>query len=252
MCRPRMDRFRRLPLTANTLSVIKGGTGSGTVMGAGINCGADCVETAAAGTMFTLTATPSIDSSFAGWSGGCSGTGNCNVTLNSSTAVTAMFDKLPEAFLPNCQFPAGFTNQPGRNCRLVIGNGSSAHRHMQPKVRCHGTCRSARAGQHQQGALQHYRKLPGWHHQLLLQGLQRSSMDCFRLIGATQQNIGGTCTNIGGFWRVRRRIDLTWSRFLWQRAPIHLPGPMEKDDTGIGGSDAAWIDDLVLPPLAPV
>jgi len=40
----------------------------------------------------TLTATPSVDSAFAGWSGGgCTGTGLCVVTLTAATAVTATF-----------------------------------------------------------------------------------------------------------------------------------------------------------------
>ena len=40
----------------------------------------------------TLTATPATDgSAFAGWTGACSGTGNCTVTVNQSLQVTATF-----------------------------------------------------------------------------------------------------------------------------------------------------------------
>ncbi len=75
-----------------TLSVIKAGTGTGTVTSApaGIVCGADCSEQYPQSTEVTLTAAADAGSTFAGWSGGgCSGTGTCVVTLNSDTTVTA-------------------------------------------------------------------------------------------------------------------------------------------------------------------
>ena len=43
----------------------------------------------------TLTATPAAGSSFAGWSGACSGTGTCTVTVNAATTVTATFSVTP-------------------------------------------------------------------------------------------------------------------------------------------------------------
>ena len=39
----------------------------------------------------TLTATADGDSTFGGWSGACSGTGICTVTLNAGQSVTATF-----------------------------------------------------------------------------------------------------------------------------------------------------------------
>ncbi|MEO7091599.1 MAG: hypothetical protein ABI175_00020, partial [Polyangiales bacterium] len=78
-----------------TLTVGKIGTGTGTVTGTGIQCGVDCTETVASGTSIVLTATPSFAnatlSTFVGWSGACSGTGTCTVTLNGDTNVTANF-----------------------------------------------------------------------------------------------------------------------------------------------------------------
>jgi hypothetical protein len=82
------------PLTQHTLSVVRSGTGTGTVTSspAGINCGADCVEIYNYGTIVILTATPSGGSSFAGWSGGgCSGTGTCVTTVTAAATVTATF-----------------------------------------------------------------------------------------------------------------------------------------------------------------
>src|SRR5207249_1885322 len=76
-----------------TLTASKTGTDRGTVASspAGINCGATCSASYNSGTTVTLTATPDTGSSFTGWSGACSGTGNCNVTLTASTTVTANF-----------------------------------------------------------------------------------------------------------------------------------------------------------------
>jgi len=77
----------------STLTVSRSGTGTGTVTGTGISCGSDCSEVYSHGTTVTLTATPDINSTFSGWSGGgCSGTEtSCTVTMDSSKTVTATF-----------------------------------------------------------------------------------------------------------------------------------------------------------------
>ena len=56
---------------SKTLSVAKGGSGSGSVTSspAGITCGATCTANFATGTPVTLTASPAGGSTFAGWSG---------------------------------------------------------------------------------------------------------------------------------------------------------------------------------------
>ncbi|OGK83091.1 MAG: hypothetical protein A2X52_04260 [Candidatus Rokubacteria bacterium GWC2_70_16] len=76
-----------------TLTVAKTGTGSGTVTStpAGISCGATCSASFATGTSVTLSVSPAADSIFTGWSGGCTGTGGCTVTLNAATSVTVGF-----------------------------------------------------------------------------------------------------------------------------------------------------------------
>ncbi len=116
-----------LTVTVNpTLTITTSGTGSGTVSSSptGTSCGSGCLSFAA-GTTVTLTATPNTSSTFAGWSGACSGTGSCTVTMNSSQAVTATFDptvditpQLAGAFsfpgpypLPG---PVVYTNQAGQ------------------------------------------------------------------------------------------------------------------------------------------
>jgi hypothetical protein len=76
---------------AFTLSVALTGTGQGTVTGTGIQCPNTCFVSDPPGTVLTLTAAPAAESSFSGWSGACSGTGACQVTLNAAKSVTANF-----------------------------------------------------------------------------------------------------------------------------------------------------------------
>ena len=75
------------------LSVNITGTGSGTVTSspAGISCGSDCSESYTSGTSVTLTASAASGSTFAGWSGACSGTSTCTVSMSAARSVTANF-----------------------------------------------------------------------------------------------------------------------------------------------------------------
>ena len=80
-------------LNTYTLTTSRSGTGTGTVTSspAGINCGADCTEAYNHGTSVTLSAAPASGSTFAGWSGGCTGSGSCVVTMDAAKSVTATF-----------------------------------------------------------------------------------------------------------------------------------------------------------------
>lgn len=80
--------------TRVALTVVKAGTGSGTVTSApgGIDCGAGCTASYDGGTTVVLTAVAAPGSTFAGWSGGgCSGTGPCTVVMDAARTVTANF-----------------------------------------------------------------------------------------------------------------------------------------------------------------
>lgn len=68
-------------------------SGNGTVVSApdGINCGTNCSASFTNGTSVTLSATPADGNRFSGWSGACTGTGACVVTMDSAKSVTASF-----------------------------------------------------------------------------------------------------------------------------------------------------------------
>ena len=77
-----------------TVTVVKAGAGSGTVMSSlpGITCGTSCSAVFASGMPITLTAAAAPGSVFAGWSGGgCSDTGPCSVSGPSNVTITSTF-----------------------------------------------------------------------------------------------------------------------------------------------------------------
>lgn len=77
-----------------TLTINKTGTGSGMITStpAGIDCGSDCNETYSIVTTVTITALPDAGSTFTGWAGGgCSGTGDCMVTMVANKTITSTF-----------------------------------------------------------------------------------------------------------------------------------------------------------------
>ena len=96
-CSVTMDANRTVGATFNslnnTLTITKNGTGLGTVTSSptGIDCGGTCSAAFPSGTVVTLTPTPLTGSFFTGWSGACTGTGACSVTMDAARAVTATF-----------------------------------------------------------------------------------------------------------------------------------------------------------------
>jgi hypothetical protein len=95
-CTVTMDANKTVTATFEsdkTLTVAKAGSGTGTVTSgpAGIDCGATCTHAYVHGTSVTLTATASTGSSFAGWSGDCSGT-TCVLTMSADHTATATFE----------------------------------------------------------------------------------------------------------------------------------------------------------------
>jgi Fe-S cluster biogenesis protein NfuA len=122
--------FTAAPVTYR-LTVTKAGTGTGTVSGNGIACGTDCVEDVASGTRVPLTAAAAAGSVFAGWSGACTGTAGCEVTMDALKTVTATFNRIPSVALTVVRYGSGtVTSTPagiscGTDCREPYPTGTS-------------------------------------------------------------------------------------------------------------------------------
>ena len=124
--------FAKFPLTVTTA-----GVGAGTVRGPGITCvrpaavGRDCTETYAARAVVRLTATPAAGSGFAGWSGACTGTDDCTVTMSVARAVTATFAKFPLT-VTTAGVGAGSPNRPRprHHVRAAGGRRPGLHRDL--------------------------------------------------------------------------------------------------------------------------
>ncbi len=84
------------PPTSYAVTVSKSGSGQGTITSnlSGIDCGSDCSESYARGAQVVLSASTEGDSVFSGWTGACSGTGNCDLTMDGDKNVNAVFDLL--------------------------------------------------------------------------------------------------------------------------------------------------------------
>jgi hypothetical protein len=122
-----------------TLSVAKAGTGQGTVTARayGIQCGSTCSAQVPAAKKVTLSAKPAKGSTFAGWSGACSGTKTCTVTMTEARSVTATFTAPPAPAPPSlsCVVP----KLKGKSLKQARSALSAAHcalgRVSRPKAR---------------------------------------------------------------------------------------------------------------------
>lgn len=79
------------PASQFTLTVSVNGGGTITSAPGGINCGVDCTHNYPDGSNLTLTATAETGYQFSSWSGACTGSGTCVVTMGANRAVTATF-----------------------------------------------------------------------------------------------------------------------------------------------------------------
>ena len=115
-----------------TLTVAKSGSGSGTVTGGGIDCGATCSVTVLSGTSVTLTATAAAGSTFTSWSGCDSTSGSsCTVGVASNKTVTASFSAIPRYTLTVAKSGSGSGTVTGGGidcgvtCSVTVFSGTS-------------------------------------------------------------------------------------------------------------------------------
>ena len=117
-----------------TLTLTKSGTGSGTVTSSpsGITCGSDCTESYTSGTSVTLSAAPATGSTFAGWSGACTGSGTtCAVSMTAARSVTATFATTPTTTATTPTYALTVTK---------TGNGSGLIASSPAGLYCGATC----------------------------------------------------------------------------------------------------------------
>jgi uncharacterized repeat protein (TIGR02543 family) len=74
-----------------TLTVTGGVGGIVTTTPGAINCGSTCSAGFAAGTLVNVIARPDAGYQFTGWTGACSGTATCDLTMNANKALQASF-----------------------------------------------------------------------------------------------------------------------------------------------------------------
>jgi PASTA domain/Divergent InlB B-repeat domain len=88
----RVGKFKFPNCALHTLTVTRAGNGSGTVTSnpAGVSCGSACTFAAGSATSVSLSAAAAAGSTFAGFSGDCSGT-SCSLGMGANHSVTATF-----------------------------------------------------------------------------------------------------------------------------------------------------------------
>lgn len=131
------------------------GTGQGTLTStpAGIACPGACEAELNAGGLITLTATPAPGSAFLGWSGDCTGTGPCQVSLDAPSAVDAEFGPAPapasatSAAAPGAEQGSGA----GQASAVAAALGRPSASRLAAKRQRRRCLRKARLQAHQQG-----------------------------------------------------------------------------------------------------
>ena len=123
------------PVSFYSLLVNK--SGQGTVTGGDINCGTTCSNLYLLGTNLSLLATPATGYIFAGWSGACTGTDVCLVTMDAAKTVTATFAVVNTPVLTITKAGTGRGRVKSRKTTLVAAAIAIL---SDPDIDCGDTC----------------------------------------------------------------------------------------------------------------
>lgn len=113
------------PTRLLTLTIPAANLGTVTSLPSGLNCTSSCSATFYADVEIELTATPTFSAVFLGWSGACSGSGTCRVTMNGAKNVTATFVPKSQAVVLNV---------------LKAGTGTGTVTSSPAGINCGSTC----------------------------------------------------------------------------------------------------------------
>lgn len=162
-------------------------------------------------------------------------------TLGTSTLTATIAQS--EIFPPNCQFPAGYSTPNDGSQAWVVATDSAQE----------GTCslRSPQGlGNSSNARIQVSGNFTAGNVSFFARVSSEASFDCLRfLVDGVRQNIGTSCDGAPGNPGIS-------GDFAWQQITVPITAgnrtlvwSYEKDVSDTGGSDAAWIDLVSLPPL---
>jgi hypothetical protein len=127
----------------DSVSVTKSGTGSGNVDSVDrlISCGSKCVVPYQFGTLVQLTAKAASGSTFAGWTGACTGTQTtCAVTASGHVAVAATFTAAVKTGGGGGGGAAGGTTTPGLTLSVKSAGGKGLITSTSGAINCGSKC----------------------------------------------------------------------------------------------------------------
>jgi len=112
-----------------SLSVTLSGSGMVTSTPSGISCGSTCSSSFDSGASVTLNETPASGWSFTSWSGACSGSGSCQVTMTAARSVSATFTQITYALSAGVSGSGTVTSTPsgiscGSTCSASFVSGT--------------------------------------------------------------------------------------------------------------------------------
>lgn len=219
----------QMPTAGSTFALSVSRTGSGRVTSAdsNIDCGTVCSASYVSGTSVVLTATASPGASFTGWSGACSGTSTCNVTMSVARSVTANFTSVAD-FPAGGVMPVGWVQPAGSNAAWGSTTDSTFSGTYGLRAGAIGDSQASRVsytGTFVAGNVTFARRVSS-----------ESGYDflTFYIDGVAQGSWSGEVP-----WSiVSYAITAGTHTIMWEYS---------KDEGVAGGSDTAWVDEVSLP-----
>ena len=209
------------------LSVSRSGSGRVVSGNAGVDCGVTCSASYGSGSAVSLTAIPSPGASFNGWSGSCSGTSTCNLTMNAAKGVTATFTTVAD-FPTGGVMPTGWAEPSGSSVAWGVTSASTFAGAYGLRAGTIGHSQSSRVsytGNFDTGNVSFARRVSS-----------ESGYDFLRFYidGVLQGSWSGEVP-----WGVvSYAISAGVHTVMWEYV---------KDASVAEGSDTAWVDDVFLP-----